>query len=178
LLRELRPALARVAVLWDIALGPVEHASQVGWASVQGAQQSLAMTRVMLPVREPKELAGAFDLAKRSGAEAVVLGPESALISGEIRTISALAVRHRMLSISERDIHARSGILMAYGPDIHAMARRAATYVDKILRGSNPAELPIEQPTRFTLAINLNTAKALALAISGSLRLRADEVFE
>lgn len=178
LLQELRPALARVAVLWDLALGPIERAAAVGWGAVEGVPQPLAASRVMLPVREARDLAGAFETARRSGAEAVVLGPESAVINGEIRTISALAARHRMLSVGERDIHARSGILLAYGPDIHAMARRAATYVDKILRGANPAELPIEQPTRFTLAINLSTARALGVAIPGSLRLRADEVFE
>ncbi|HEU5295284.1 MAG TPA: ABC transporter substrate-binding protein [Burkholderiaceae bacterium] len=178
LLRELQPTLARVAVLWDLALGSIEHASAVGWGAVDGALRSLAASRVMLPVREAKDLVGAFEIARRSGAGAVVLGPESALISGEITRVSALAARHKMLSIAERDIYARGGILMAYGPDIHSMARRAATYIDKILRGSNPAELPIEQPTRFTLAINLNTAKALELAIPPSLRLRADEVIE
>lgn len=178
LLRELQPTLARVAVLWDLALGPIERALDVGWGAVGGAQQSLATSRVMLPVRKPDDLVGAFEIARRGGAGAVVLGPESALISGEIRNVSALAARHKMLSIAERDIYARSGILMAYGPDIHSMARRAATYVDKILRGSNPAELPIEQPTRFVLAVNLKTAKLLGLAIPSSLRLRADQVFE
>jgi putative ABC transport system substrate-binding protein len=120
----------------------------------------------------------AFDTARRSGVGAIVLGPESALISGEIERISALAARHRMLSIAERDIHARRGILLAYGPDIRAMARRAATYIDKILRGARPGELPIEQPTRLALTINLKTARALDLTIPHSLRLRADEVIE
>jgi putative ABC transport system substrate-binding protein len=178
LLREVRPTLGRVAVLWDLALGPIEHATAVGWGAVTGAQQSLAESRVMLAVREVEDIAVAFDAARRSGAGAVVIGPESALISSEIKRVSALAIQHRMLSIAERDTYARSGILMAYGPDIHSMARRAATYVDRILRGANPGELPIEQPTRFTLAINLKTAKALELPIPARLRLRADELVD
>ena len=177
LLRELRPDLARVAVLWDLALGPVERADMIGWRNA-GALQSLASTRIMLPVREPKDLEEAFAVARRGGAGAVVLGPESALIGSETGRIAALAIRHRLLSIAERDVYARRGILLAYGPDIRDMARRAAAYVDKILRGADPAELPIEQPTRFTLAINMNTAGALGLAIPRSLQLRADEVIE
>lgn len=177
LLRELRPDLARVAVLWDLALGPVERADMIGWRNA-GALQSLASARIMLPVREPKDLEEAFAVARRGGAGAVVLGPESALIGTETGRIAALAISHRLLSIAERDVYARRGILLAYGPDIRDMARRAATYVDKILRGADPAELPIEQPTRFELAVNLKTAKALGQTLPQSLLLRADEVIE
>ena len=177
LLREMRPELTRVAVLWDLALGPVERADLIGWR-IAGAQQALAATRIMLPVREAKDLDAAFDAARRGGAGALVLGPESALISGQIAHISALAIRYRLLSIAERDALARGGMLLAYGPDIRDMARRAAGFVDKILRGANPGDLPIEQPTHFNLTVNLATARALGLTVPQSLLLRADEVIE
>ena len=177
LLRELRPDLARVAVLWDLALGPVEHAGRVGWAEA-GGQQPLAATRIMLPVRKAGDLENAFATARRDGAGAVVLGPESALQRVEMAQIGALAIRYRLLTIAERSVYARGGILLAYGPDVRDLARRAGTYVDKILRGARPGDLPIEQPTKFELAINLNTAKALGLPVPPAFVLRADEVIQ
>ena len=177
LLREVRPDLARVAVLWDLALGPVERAGNVGWDDA-GAMQALAANRLMLPVREPKDLDGAFAAASKGGADAVVLGPESALQRAEIARIGSLALRHRLLTMAEPKMFSRRGILLTYGPDVRDLARRAAPYVDKILRGARPAELPIEQPTRFELAVNLQTARALGVTIPQSLLLRASEVIE
>ena len=177
LLRELRPGLARVAVLWDLGLGPIDRLDQLGWRNA-GAMQSLASGRISLPVREPEDLDAAFATAHRGGAGAVVLGPESALLRAEVGRITALSVKYQMLTIAERDIYAKGGILLAYGPDLHAMARRAATFVDKILRGTPPGEIPIEQPTKFELVINTRTAKALAVAIPQSMLLRADEVIQ
>lgn len=177
LLRELRPDLNRVAVLWDLALGPVERADRVGWHDAPG-MQALASTRIMLPVRKAGDLDEAFATAQRTGAGAVVLGPESALQRTEMARIGALAIRHRLLTIAERGVYARGGILLAYGPDVHDLARRAALYVDKILRGAKPGDLAIEQPTKFELSVNLKTAKALGLAIPQALLLRADEVIE
>jgi putative ABC transport system substrate-binding protein len=176
LLRELRPDLTRVAVLWDLGLGPAENASKLGWNDA-GPLQALASGRIMLPVRDAKDLDGAFAIAHRGGAGAVVLGPESSLQRAEIARISALAVRYQMLTVAERGADSRSGILLAYGPDVRDLARRAAPYVDKILRGARAGELPIEQPTKFDLTVNLKTAKALSLTIPQSLLLRADEVF-
>lgn len=177
LLRELRPDLARVAVLWDLALGPVERAGRVGWAEA-GSQQALATTRIMLPVRKAGDLDEAFATARRGGAGAVVLGPESALQRSEMAHIGALAIRHRLMTIAERSVYARGGLLLAYGPDVRDLARRAGTYVDKILRGARPGDLPIEQPTKFELAINLHTAKALGIAVPPAFLLRADEVIQ
>lgn len=177
LLREVRPGLARVAVLWDLGLGPIDRLDQLGWRNA-GAMQSLASGRLSLPVREPKDLDAAFATAQRGGAGAVVLGPESALLRAEVGRITALSIRYQQLTIAERDIYAKGGILLAYGPDLHEMARRAATFVDKILRGTPPGEIAIEQPTKFKLAINVKTAKALSVAIPQSMLLRADEVIQ
>jgi putative ABC transport system substrate-binding protein len=177
LLREVRPDLARVAVLWDLALGPVERAGNVGWHD-GGAMQALAANRLMLPVREARDLEGAFAAASKGGAGAVVLGPESALQHAEIARIGALALRHRLLTMAEPRVFSPHGILLTYGPDVRDLARRAAPYVDKILRGANPGELPIEQPIKFELAINLKTAKALGLTMPQSVLLRANEVIE
>lgn len=177
LLRELRPQLNRIAVLWDLALGPVERADKVGWSDA-GPLQDLASARIMLPVRHASDLEGAFGLAQRHGAGAVVLGPESGLQRAQIAQISALAVKHKLLSMAERGAYSRHGILVGYGPDVRDLARRAAPYIDKILRGANPAELPIEQPTKFELAINLTTARALGLTVPQAVLLRASEVIE
>lgn len=177
LLRELRPGLARVAVLWDLALGPVDRLDQLGWRDA-GAMQALASSRIALPVRDARDLDAAFATAQRAGAGAVVLGPESALLRAEIARITALSVKHQLLTIAERDVYAEGGILLAYGPDVREMARRAATFVDKILRGVPPGEIPIEQPTKFELVVNMRTAKALDIAFPPAFLLRADEVIQ
>ena len=177
LLREVRPGLARVAVLWDLGLGPIERLDLLGWRNA-GAMQSLASGRISLPVRESRDLDAAFAAASRGGAGAVVLGPESVLLRAEIGRITALSIKYELLTIAERDVYARGGVLLAYGPDLHEMARRAATFVDKILRGATPGEIPIEQPTKFELVINMKTAKALSVAIPQSMLLRADEVIQ
>ncbi len=177
LLRELRPELNRVAVLWDLALGPVDRADRVGWSDVPG-MQALSSTRIMLPVRQASDLDEAIATARRDGAGALVLGPESTLQRTEMARISALAIRHRLLTIAERGVYAQGGILLAYGPDVHDLARRSALYVDKILRGARAGDLAIEQPTKFELSVNLKTAKALGITIPQSLLLRADEVIQ
>jgi putative ABC transport system substrate-binding protein len=108
----------------------------------------------------------------------VVLGPESALLRAEVGRITALSIKYQLLTIAERDVYAEGGVLLAYGPDVREMARRAATFVDKILRGTPPGEIPIEQPTKFELVINMKTAKALSVSIPQSMLLRADEVIQ
>jgi putative tryptophan/tyrosine transport system substrate-binding protein len=101
-----------------------------------------------------------------------------AMFYGRRKEIADLTVNNRILSITHLREFADSGVLITYGPDVFTIARRAATYVDKILKGAKPAELPVEQPTKFELVINLKTAKALGLTIPPSLLARADEVVE
>jgi putative ABC transport system substrate-binding protein len=122
---------------------------------------------------------GELDRAFAAMAKARVDGLVVDLVLDEYRRqIADLAIRHRLPSISGPRQFAEAGALMTYGPDYADLFRRAATYVDRILKGTKPAELPVEQPTKFELVINLKTAKALGLTIPPTLLLRADEVIE
>jgi putative ABC transport system substrate-binding protein len=128
----------------------------------------------IIDVPDLKALDRAFEQARRQ-AQAVLLVPDPRFLAQHKRIV-ALAARHRLPSIYGLREFVDAGGLMAYGPDRVAMFRRAADYVDKILRGAKPAELPIEQPTQFQLVVNLKTAKALGLTIPESILVRADEV--
>jgi putative ABC transport system substrate-binding protein len=126
---------------------------------------------------DPKDYDAAFVAMKRAGAEAVIVVQSSAFFSSYQR-IADLALTHRLPSIGGSKEYVEAGGLINYGADFPELFRRAATYVDRILKGAKPADLPIEQPTRFELVINLKTAKALGLTIPSSLLLRADQVIE
>ena len=125
----------------------------------------------------PAEIESAFARMAREHADAVFVSNSSLLFS-QRRQIAGLALSHRIASIAVQREYPESGCLMNYGQNIADNFRGAATYVDKILKGAKPGDLPIEQPTRFELVINLKTAKALGLAIPTSLRRGADEVIE
>ena len=128
----------------------------------------------IIELRGPEELDRAFEQARRRARAVVVIG-EPITIEHQGR-VTALAAKHRLPAIYLDREYVRAGGLITYGPDLDAMWRRAAEYVDKILRGTRPEDLPIEQPTRFVLSINLKTAKALGLTFPESILLRADEV--
>src|SRR6185369_17796708 len=113
--------------------------------------------------------------AKRIGALLVVVSPLTYLLR---EAIAQAAIRHRLPTISNANQYAEAGLLMSYGPKLEDLYRHAATYVDKILRGARPGELPVEQPSRFELTLNLKTAKALGLTIPKDVLLRADEVIQ
>src|SRR5437763_10728511 len=100
------------------------------------------------------------------------------IIANNMERIHALAARYRLPAVYSYPIYARTGGLVSYGPDLFAIVREATRYVDKILRGAQPGDLPVQQPTRFVLAVNLKTAKALGLAVPQSILARADEVIE
>jgi putative tryptophan/tyrosine transport system substrate-binding protein len=131
----------------------------------------------VVDMRSPSDLNGAFStmISKRVGALLVVVSPLTYLLK---ESIAESAIKHRLPTMSNADQYAEAGLLMSYGPKLEDLYRRAATYVDKILRGALPADLPVEQPSRFELTINLKTAKALGLTIPSSMLGRAAHVIE
>jgi putative ABC transport system substrate-binding protein len=171
MLVESNPKLSRTAVLWDPITGPVQM------ESVKKAAGSLNIQLDILEVRRPSDFETAFLNASQRGAGAMVI-LSSPLISPNVQILAELALRHRLPAITLFPDFARTGGLLAYGPNLLGLYRLAGIVGGKVLRGANPAELPIERPTKFELVLNLRTADALGLSISASLLLRADEVIE
>jgi len=175
-LRELLPMVSRVGVLW--CGSPDEAPSgDIEWQGIQAAARLLSVKPSSLEIREAQDPASAFSLATRQRTEAIIVLDCSRLNTSPGR-ISELAMATRLPAMYPFSIYPEAGGLMSYGPNLRDAARRAATYVDKILKGAKPADLPVEQPTKFELVINLKTAKALGLTIPPSLLLRADQVIE
>ena len=177
LLREIRPGLTRIGVVWDLATGPVDR-MEVVRPGYGAAARKLGIKWHPIPVREPEDLPNAFEAARRQRVEALTFGPDTQFLRTHLAQISELAVRDRLPTMADRDVYAEAGLLMAYGPDLHDLFARAAQHADKILKGAKPADLPVEQPTKFELVINLKTAKALGITVPQSLLLRADELIK
>ena len=169
LLTEAVPGITRVAVLWNAA------SLDARWRAMEASAQALGLALQSLAVRGPDDFDRAFDAALREGADALYAMSDP-LIGGHTPRIVAFAARHRLPTAFEHREDAAAGGLMAYGPSLHAMFRRAATYVDKILKGAKPGELPIERPPRFELVLNLKTAQALGLTMPPSVLFQATEV--
>jgi ABC-type uncharacterized transport system substrate-binding protein len=173
ILKEVVPKVSSVTILGNPA--QIGHAPQVRHA--QDTARALSVRLQLLEARDASEIDKAFAAITTERAGAVIVLPDSMLLDHRTR-IADLAVRRRLPLVSALSDHAKAGGLLAYGPSIFEMFRRAATYVDKILKGAKLADLPVEQPTKFELVINLKTAKALGLTIAPSLLGRADEVIE
>ncbi len=175
LLKELLPRVSRMAALWDRAA----RGSALAERDTEVAARSLGITLQSFPVRPDDSNAyeAAFVAMKRHGAGAVIVVTSAGLFASYHR-IAELALKHRLPSCGGTREYAEGGGLISYSADYPDLFRRAATFVDKILKGAKPAELPVEQPTKFELVINLKTAKALGLTIPPSLLLRADQVIE
>ena len=173
LLAECRPGLSRLAVLMD----PTFPSARTYWLSAEAAARSRGMAVQAVEVRETGELAGAFARMVKARAQAIQIigGPLMYAARGQI---AELAVRHRIPTAYPWRAGSEAGGLLSYGPSLQAAWYRAAVYVDKILKGANPGDLPVEQPTEFELVINLKTAKALRLTIPPALLQRADQVIE
>ncbi|HKW90881.1 MAG TPA: ABC transporter substrate-binding protein [Methylomirabilota bacterium] len=172
LLKSAFPKISRVAIVANRA-SPV-YAGAV--REIEIATHALGLRQQIVEIRAPEEFEVAFaTLARR--AEAIFVPADSLFYQYRVR-IAQLAVKTRLPAMWGLREQAEAGGLMAYATDLHDLGRRAATYVDKILRGAKPANLPVEQPTKFELVINLKTAKALGLTISPSLLARADQVIE
>jgi putative tryptophan/tyrosine transport system substrate-binding protein len=172
-LKEAASGIARLAVLGNAA----NPYGQDMWEETRSAAVALRIEPQLFAVREVRELAGTFGTMKRTGADAVVVLAD-AMFTAANGQISVLAAEHRLPAMYDSREYVEVGGLMAYGPNIPEMARRSATLVDKILKGAKPVDVPIEQPTKFELVINLKTAKALDLDIPPSILIRADEVIE
>jgi putative ABC transport system substrate-binding protein len=173
LLKETVPRISRVAVLWN----PTNPDSQLNWKAAQTAGQVLGLALQSLEVRDPSGFEAAFATMKREHADGLYVLGDPLTVGNRVRIVE-LAVKQRMPGIYFWRQFVDAGGLMSYGPSFGDMFRRAATYVDKILKGAKPADLPVEQPTRFELVINLKTAKALRLTIPQSILVRADQVIQ
>ena len=167
------PKLSRVAVLMNP--GNSSHATRL--KSIQAAAQAVSVTILPAEARTAKEIENAFSMMaqKKTGAVIVMV---DALFNQQVRQIAELAAKNRLPTISGLREYVEAGGLMSYGQNLADNFRRAATYVDKILKGAKPGDLPVEQPTNFELFINGKTAKALGLKIPQSLLISADKVIE
>ncbi|MFQ5947009.1 MAG: ABC transporter substrate-binding protein [Anaerolineae bacterium] len=172
LLKETVPGLSRLAVLWD----PTQLFGQQFFKQAQVAAQALGVPLQSVGVRDPKDFESAFSAMTRDGADALMVS-DTFLFTHQ-RRIADLARKHRLPAMFILPGYVREGGLMAYAPSLPAMFRRAAHYVDKILKGAKPANLPVERPTEFELWINMKTASALGLTIPPSVLFRADRVIK
>ena len=172
-LKELIPGLKRVAVLGDFN----NSAVQMQWDQVQIAARSLAIEAHRFDVRTAEDAIRAFDAVARLQPEAIKVGVDGGTRPNR-RLIIDLAAMHKVPAIYAAREFAKDGGLISYAVDYTQLYWRAASFVVKIFKGANPADLPIEQPTKFDLVVNLKTAKALGLTVSPSLLALADEVIE
>jgi putative ABC transport system substrate-binding protein len=173
LVRELLPGIARIGVLVNVT-NPL-HVPQ--WQETQDAAQKASLSVVRHDYRSNEDSERAFSGFVDQKVEAVLIPPDVTFNAQRDRIIG-LAAKSKLPAIYFNRVFAQSGGLLSYGPNISEGYRRAATFVDKIIRGEKPADLPIERPTRIELVVNLKTAKALGLTVSPALLARADEVIE
>jgi len=173
LLREIFPGLARFGYLQNMG----NTSTVLGWRELENAARSLGVLAQRLDVRKPEDLGPAFEFAVNQHVNAIVVGQDG-LIQANGKYIIALAVKHRLPAIYQAREFVVDGGLISYGVSYPDLYRRAASYVDRILKGARPGDLPIEQPTKFELVINLKTAKALDIAIPQSVLVRADELIQ
>ena len=171
LLKQALPKMARVAILWD----PVTSERQL--RAAEAGARSLGLQIQTLKVGAPGELRGAFESAARGRAEGLVVLVSPMLLSSR-EAVVGFAAKHRIPTIYAYREFAEAGGLISYGPNLADTQRIVASQIDKILKGAKPADLPVQQPTKFDLVINLKTAKALGLSLPQLLIQRADQVIE
>ena len=173
LLKEMAPAASRIAVLTN----PTNRSHAAFAREVKVAARSLGAQVQVLEAPNPDQLDSAFAAMTKERAAALLVLTDSMFV-GQRRRVVDLAARSRLPALYSQKEFVDDGGLISYGPSLVDMFRRAATHVDKILRGAKPSDMPIEQPTKFELVINLKTANALGITIPQALRLRADELIE
>ena len=171
MLKEIVLGVSRVAVFWN----PDDPAAKISLRETEDAAKALAMHLQMLEIREGRDFQSAFRAANQGRARALILLP-APIMATQAKQIAELALKNNLPAISPVSEFPNAGGLMSYGANLADLYRRAATYVDKILKGSRPAELPIEQPTKFELVINLKAAKQIGVTIPPNVLARADRV--
>jgi putative tryptophan/tyrosine transport system substrate-binding protein len=176
LLKEVVPNLVQTAVLWHPGAYS-DHTTAGMLNEIQRAAQTMGLQLQLVPATGPDDIAGAFSAMTRERADALSLFP-SPMLFAEYGRIAKLAAENRMPTIYVAREGVDVGGLMSYGTNLPDLFRKTAIYVDKILKGTKPAELPVQQPTKFELVINLKTAKALGLTMPSTLLSSADEVIE
>ena len=173
LLTQAVPQVSRVAVLWNAALAD----KALEWQGTQMAARALGVTLLSVEVRGLDDFDGALATLARERPDALIMLADPLTIARQHRIVE-FATQHRLPMISELKAFAEAGGLMTYGPSLPDLLRRATVYVDKILKGAKPADLPVEQPMKFELVINLKTAQTLGLTIPPTLLFQADEVIQ
>jgi putative ABC transport system substrate-binding protein len=173
LLKEVLPGLARVAVLWN----PSNASVALKFKETAAAARVLDLHLQSLEVRQLPDLEPQIQTAVRGRADALLTCDDQFLSSQRVH-LMGLAMRYRLPLVSEFREFAEAGALFSYGPSLNDLARRAASYVDRILKGAKPANLPVEEPTKFEMIINLRTARALNLTVPSPMLLRADQTID
>ena len=173
LVKTIAPRASRIAMLWDRR----DTASRLGVQETEAAGKAAGLVIQSVPVDSGSGLEAVFAGVARGGAGALIISSTARLFTSRKR-FAELAVKHRLPTVVGAREYAEAGGLVSYGTDYPDLFRHAATFVDKILKGAKPADLPMEQPTKFELVINLKTAKALGLTIPPALLQRADQVIE
>ena len=173
LAKETLPGLARVAILWN----PNNASVTLRFKETEAAAREMGLKLHSIEARQPGDFEKGLSAAVRAGAQALIT-TEDALMAGHRAEIIRLAIEHRLPVISGLRMFADAGGLLAYGPSSPDLWRRAAGHIDRIFAGTKPADLPVEQPTKFELIINLKTAKALGITIPASVLMRADQVIQ
>jgi putative ABC transport system substrate-binding protein len=172
LLKEAMPGLVRVALVFN-----PEIVTENYFATIESTAAALAMKAIRVPVRSADEIERAINAFAAEPNGGLIMVPPPFIYDSR-RLIDRLAIQYRLPSISTGEVYAAEGDLMSYGPDVVDSWRNSSSYIDRILRGAKPGELPIQFPTKFGLAINLKTAKAIGLTIPESFLLRADALIE
>ena len=171
MLKEIVLGVSRVAVFWN----PDDPAAKISLRETEDAAKALAMHLQILEIREASDFQNAFRAANNGRARALILLP-APIMATQAKQIAELALKNNLPAISPVSEFPNAGGLMSYGANLADLYRRAATYVDRILKGAKPADLPVEQPTKFELVINLKTAKQIGLIIPPNVLARADRV--
>jgi putative ABC transport system substrate-binding protein len=173
LLRQILPGLRRVAMLYD----PDNASAVLGFRNLESDCKKLGFKSLSAPLRKAEEIVGLFNALQRDRAQGLIVGASNTYVAWR-ESIIENAAKHRLPAVYGVSVFVESGGLLSYAPDNFDLFRRTAAYADKIFKGAKPGDLPIEQPTRFEMIINLKTAKALGIKIPGSVLVQATKVIE